>query len=134
MLGNVRTFAKLGSPFASMVNWASATKPVRMLNEAIFGIDHRRTLPALSGRTFVSQVRNQSKADASVLLFNDTFTNFYDPEIGLAAWDVLDAAGLAVGLAPNHCCGRPQQWFGAIATFDPAASRTSHTATPISGS
>ncbi len=107
MLGNVRTFAKFGSPFAALVNWASTTKPVRMLNEAIFGIDQRRTLPALSGRTFVSQVRNRSKADAGVLLFNDTFTNFYDPEIGLAAWDVLDVAGLAVGLAPNHCCGRP---------------------------
>ncbi len=48
MLGNVRTFAKFGSPFAPLVNWMSATKPVRLLNEAIFGIDHRRTLPALS--------------------------------------------------------------------------------------
>jgi FAD/FMN-containing dehydrogenase/Fe-S oxidoreductase len=107
MLGNVRTFAKLGSPFASIVNWMSAIKPVRMLNEAIFGIDQRRTLPALSSRTFASQVRNRSKPDANVLLFNDTFTNFYDPEIGVAVWDVLDATGLTVGLAPNHCCGRP---------------------------
>jgi FAD/FMN-containing dehydrogenase/Fe-S oxidoreductase len=107
MLGNVRTFAKFGSPFAGMVNWMSATKPVRMLNEAIFGIDHRRTLPALSGRTFESRVRGRGKADAGVLLFNDTFTNFYDPEIGVAVWDVLEAAGLTVGLAPNHCCGRP---------------------------
>jgi len=107
MLGNVRTFAKLSSPVASIVNWMSATKPVRMMNEAIFGIDQRRTLPALSGRTFASWIRGRGKANANVLLFNDTFTNFYDPEIGLAAWDVLDAAGLAVGLAPNHCCGRP---------------------------
>jgi FAD/FMN-containing dehydrogenase/Fe-S oxidoreductase len=107
MLGNVRTFAKLGSPFASIVNRVSATTPVRMLNEGIFGIDRRRTLPALSSRTFASQVRRRGKADPAVLLFNDTFTNFYDPEIGLAAWDVLEAAGLTVGLAPNHCCGRP---------------------------
>jgi FAD/FMN-containing dehydrogenase/Fe-S oxidoreductase len=107
MLGNVRTFAKLSSPFAGVVNWMSATKPVRMLNEAIFGIDHRRTLPALSSRTFASQVRGRGKADPGVLLFNDTFTNFYDPEIGVAVWDVLEAGGLTVGLAPNHCCGRP---------------------------
>jgi Fe-S oxidoreductase len=52
-------------------------------------------------------VRGRSKPDPAVLLFNDTFTNFYDPEIGLAVWDVLDSSGLAVGLAPNHCCGRP---------------------------
>ena len=107
MLGNVGTFAKLGSPFAAIVNWMSATKPVRMLNEGIFGIDQRRTLPALSSRTFASQVRGRSKPDPAVLLFNDTFTNYYDPEIGLAAWDVLDAAGLTVGLASNQCCGRP---------------------------
>jgi FAD/FMN-containing dehydrogenase/Fe-S oxidoreductase len=107
MLGNVRTFAKLSSPFAGIVNWMSATKPVRMLNEAIFGIDQRRTLPALSSRTFASQVRGRGKGEPGVLLFNDTFTNFYDPEIGVAVWDVLEAAGLTVGLAPNHCCGRP---------------------------
>jgi len=107
MLGNVRTFLELGSPFAPMVNWISGTKPVRLLNEAVFGIDQRRTLPAISRRTFASQVRGRGKPDPNVLLFNDTFTNFYDPEIGLAAWDVLDSAGLKVALAPNHCCGRP---------------------------
>jgi len=130
MLGNVRTFAKLGSPFAAMVNWASATKPVRMLNEAIFGIDQRRTLPALSSRTFVSQVRNRSKADASVLLFNDTFTNFYDPDIGLAVWDVLDAAGLALGLAPNHCCGRPLISKGLLAKARTQALRNTESLYP----
>ena len=83
MLGNVRTFAKLGSPFAAMVNWASATKPVRMLNEAIFGIDQRRTLPALSQPHIrIAGTEGRGKSDPAVLLFNDTFTNFYDPEIG----------------------------------------------------
>ncbi len=44
---------------------------------------------------------------APAWLFNDTFTNYFHPEIGLAARDVLKAAGLAVGLAANGCCGRP---------------------------
>jgi FAD/FMN-containing dehydrogenase/Fe-S oxidoreductase len=107
MLGNVASFAKTASPLAAIVNWASATTPARVLNEAVFGIDHRRTLPALSSRTLVSKVRGRGKPGAGTLLFNDTFTNFYDPEIGVAVWDVLEAAGLSVGLAPNHCCGRP---------------------------
>ena len=34
------------------------------------------------------------------MLFNDTFTNYYEPENGLAALDVL-AAGVRAGLAPN---------------------------------
>ena len=41
------------------------------------------------------------------VLFNDTFTSYFDPEVGLAAADVLEAAGLAVGLGPDACCGRP---------------------------
>jgi Fe-S oxidoreductase len=41
-------------------------------------------------------------------LFNDTFTNHYDPEIGLAALRVLNAGGLRTTLAGNRCCGRPQ--------------------------
>lgn len=107
MLGNVRTIARLGSPLASLFNAASASKPARLVNEALFGIDRRRTLPALSRRTFASRMRGKSAPDAAVLVFNDTFTNFYDPEIGVAAWEVLEAAGLKVAMAPNHCCGRP---------------------------
>jgi FAD/FMN-containing dehydrogenase/Fe-S oxidoreductase len=107
VLGNVRRIAQLAKPFAAVFNWVSATMPVRMLNEVIFGLDRRRTLPALSSRTFESRVRGRNRAEANVLLFNDTFTNFYDPDIGVAAWDVIEAAGSAVRLAPNHCCGRP---------------------------
>jgi Fe-S oxidoreductase len=40
-------------------------------------------------------------------LFVDTFTDYESPEIGVAALDVLRAAGLETGLAPNVCCGRP---------------------------
>jgi FAD/FMN-containing dehydrogenase/Fe-S oxidoreductase len=106
MLGNVRAFAEYGHRFASFVNWSSTIQPVRRLNEALFGIDRRRTLPALASRTLESQTKNRT-GEPCVFLFNDTFTNFYDPEIGLAVWDVLEAAGLKVALAPNHCCGRP---------------------------
>jgi FAD/FMN-containing dehydrogenase/Fe-S oxidoreductase len=107
MLGNVRTIAEQGSRIASLMNWASATGPVRFINEQVFGIDSRRTLPALSRQTFASRVRNRASGSADILLFNDTFTNFYDPEIGIAVWDVLASTGMKVALAPNHCCGRP---------------------------
>ncbi len=123
MLGNVRTFAERGSAFASVLNWIQGTKPVRLINEAVFGIDRRRTLPALASRTLESQTKGRGKTNASVLLFNDTFTNFYDPEIGVAAWDVLDSTGLAVALAPNHCCGRPLISKGLLAEARTQAQR-----------
>ena len=43
----------------------------------------------------------------AVTLFADTFTNHNHPEIGEAALDVLDAAGVGVHLASGGCCGRP---------------------------
>jgi FAD/FMN-containing dehydrogenase/Fe-S oxidoreductase len=107
MLGNVHSIARMGSVVAPVMNRLAGSKTMRRVNEALFGIDRRRALPELSRRTLASRLRGKSANDASVLLFNDTFTNYYDPEIGIAAWEILEAAGLKVALAPNVCCGRP---------------------------
>jgi Fe-S oxidoreductase len=40
-------------------------------------------------------------------VFADTFTNHADPEIGLAAIEVLGAVGISAHVAANVCCGRP---------------------------
>ena len=101
-LGNIHNIAKFGSPVASLMNRISGAMP-----KSLLGIDNRRTLPRLSKRTLESRIRHKSSPDATVLLFNDTFTNYYDPEIGVAAWEVMEAAGLKVALALNECCGRP---------------------------
>jgi Fe-S oxidoreductase len=50
------------------------------------------------------------------VIFNDTFTNYYEPAIGLAALDVLAAAGVRAGLGQHHCCGRPQISKGLLRT------------------
>jgi Fe-S oxidoreductase len=44
---------------------------------------------------------------AAVTLFNDTFTNHYDPEIGIAAVEVLERGGCTVNVVRPGCCGRP---------------------------
>ena len=122
-LGNIRTIARLGSWMALIVNRVAATGPVRHLNEALLGIDHRRTLPELAHKTLESRLRGKGATDATVLLFNDTFTNYYDPEIGVAAWEVMQAGGLQVALAPNHCCGRPMISKGLLREATIQASR-----------
>src|SRR5205823_9136369 len=42
-----------------------------------------------------------------VILFHDTFINFNYPQIGIAAIEVLEAAGYRVDLCQRACCGRP---------------------------
>jgi Fe-S oxidoreductase len=82
----------------------------------MFGIDRRRSLPAWASTPFATEFsRRRASERASrdrtnaerLLLFNDTFTNYYHPGIGMAGLEVLERAGLSAGLAPNACCGRP---------------------------
>jgi FAD/FMN-containing dehydrogenase/Fe-S oxidoreductase len=110
-LGNARTLARLGSAFAPLSNAVASSAVGRALTEHFIGIDRRRQLPAFERRTLERRVPAAQRTGAATtgpLLFVDTFTNYYDPEIGVAALDVLAAAGQATTLAGNGCCGRPQ--------------------------
>ncbi|MSQ22216.1 MAG: FAD-binding oxidoreductase [Dehalococcoidia bacterium] len=42
-----------------------------------------------------------------VVLFNDTFMNYSEPQVGQAAVELLETAGFMVLLANPRCCGRP---------------------------
>ena len=107
LLGSVRTVATWGSRLAPLSNWLADATPVRYLNERLLGIDRRRTLPRFERHTLAQRAR-AADDQCEAVLFNDTFTNYYDPAIGTAALDVMAAAGIRAGLAQHVCCGRPQ--------------------------
>src|SRR6185312_3586221 len=49
------------------------------------------------------------------LLWPVTFTNYFEPDVGKAAVEVLEAAGCSVELPSGHlCCGRPLYDFGML--------------------
>jgi FAD/FMN-containing dehydrogenase/Fe-S oxidoreductase len=122
VLGNVRALSKVGSQFAPLANTLAASGFGRWMNEKMFGIDRRRTPPAWAKRTFEEQFRQDGRQagrgdgrrggpsgppGTTAVLFNDTFTNYNEPENGVAAAGVLRAAGVDVQLVPHDCCGRP---------------------------
>ena len=117
LFGNVARLSRWGSRLAPLSNWLARSWPLRWLNDKLLGIDGRRRPPAFARRSFVHlfralrnrQVANLPPRGANVLLFPDTFTNFHQPEVGLAAVALLRRAGFAVGLGPPDllCCGRP---------------------------
>jgi FAD/FMN-containing dehydrogenase/Fe-S oxidoreductase len=106
-LGNARQLAVWGSRLAPLSNWAMNLPPARRAAEALLGIDRRRQLPRFAQRTLQDSGRTTPGAPAAVL-FADTFTNYYDPHIGLAALNVMQAAGVEAGLVAHGCCARPQ--------------------------
>jgi Fe-S oxidoreductase len=108
VLGNVASLSRWGSRLAPLSNWMARSGGARWLNEKLLGIDRRRRPPAFAHRT-LRQRWKKDDVSARVLLLADTFTNYYEPEIGLAAAGVLHRAGSGVALGPAEigCCGRP---------------------------
>ncbi|MBP7777682.1 MAG: FAD-binding protein [Acidobacteria bacterium] len=106
--GNVRSIARLGSWLAPVANAVATSRLGRALNEALLGVDRRRTLPVWTTRTLTRRLRNwRPVSPVGAVLFADTFTEHSDPEIGVAAVEVLDRAGIGTRLVPHGCCGRP---------------------------
>ena len=122
LLGNAGALAKWGSRLAPVSNWVLNSSAGRRVNEIVVGIDRRRTLPRFRRPTLAS-LAPQADERCDAVLFNDTFTNHYDPAIGLAAIDVLAAAGVRAGLVPYGCCGRPQISKGLLAHARSLAER-----------
>ncbi|MEO7158803.1 MAG: FAD-linked oxidase C-terminal domain-containing protein [Vicinamibacterales bacterium] len=111
VFGGARTAAVMGSFFAPLSNAVAGQPLAKWAAETVVGIDRRRSLPRWARRTLRKRFRDRGAGIAergtSALLFADTFTEYADPEIGLAAIDVMRSAGITTGVAPNVCCGRP---------------------------
>jgi len=110
-LGNIHRLSVFGSRFAPLVNWAGSLPASRWLNEKFLDVDRRRRLPAWRSDTFekwlAAHPRNKQSSSKPVTLFNDTFTNHYDPEIGIAALEILERGACGVEVVRPGCCGRP---------------------------
>jgi FAD/FMN-containing dehydrogenase/Fe-S oxidoreductase len=122
LLGRAGALAPWGSRLAPVSNWLMNSAPGRWLNERVAGIDSRRRLPEYARRTLRARVTGPAGA-LDAVLFADTFTDHYDPEIGEAAIDVLQAAGVRAGLVPHGCCGRPQISKGLLGEARALAAR-----------
>jgi Fe-S oxidoreductase len=77
------------------------------MNEKLVQVDRRRTLPAWKHETFERWLARHPRKQGTVTLFNDTFTNHYDPEIGIAALETVERSNVAVSVSTPGCCGRP---------------------------
>lgn len=64
-----------------------------------------RSLPSFARKPF-KHITSDNPGDNPVVLYADTFARFHEPEIPLAAINVLEAAGFSVIVPPYRCCGR----------------------------
>ncbi|HWF83112.1 MAG TPA: FAD-binding and (Fe-S)-binding domain-containing protein, partial [Streptosporangiaceae bacterium] len=105
-LGWLPVWVRLASRSPQLVNRV-LSGPLAPAAKRIAGVDGRRPFPALPTRTFRQWfARHQAAAGAPLLLWVDTFTNHFTPQVGVAAVAVLEAAGFRVTITERPlCCG-----------------------------
>ncbi len=84
--------------------------------KAVLGVAQERRLPRFAPRSFQATWRRnsaQGSAPRTVVLWPDTWNNYYHPQSLSAAAQVLRGAGYEISVPRQHvCCGRPLYDFG----------------------
>lgn len=81
--------------------------PLANYFKGIIGISKFRSLPKRAKRRFSQINQKSTHYEKTVVLFNDTYTEFNHPEIGESAIKILNALGYNVIIPSWNCCGRP---------------------------
>ncbi len=107
---NISTLLRLGSLMPSLAN-AVASTPLARLALRTLGVHPQRPPPRLASQTFARWFQRHAAKTATrgdVVLFDDTFTNYVHPEVGIAATRLIEALGYRVIRVKHRaCCGRP---------------------------
>ncbi len=125
-LGLIRWEAQLASRVPRLANLLTQRPPFAALGKRLAGVAPERTPPAFASETFTHWFRRRGGADPApsrnggaprrrVVLFPDTFNDFFHPEVAIAATEVLEAAGFHVVIPERSlCCGRPLYDYGML--------------------
>jgi FAD/FMN-containing dehydrogenase/Fe-S oxidoreductase len=115
----IHELARLGAAAPHLANALSHAPGLGPIARRILKVHPARELPRFAARTFRSWfARREGAVDRrggavdpnarEVVLFPDTFNNFFEPEVAIAATEVLERAGFRVVIPPDDvCCGRP---------------------------
>ena len=106
-LGWLPRWARLAARAPRLTNAVLRRPGLAAAAKRLGGIDNRRPLPQFARQTFRDWFAGHPVASGQpVLLWVDTFTDHFTPEVGRAAVRVLEDAGYAVGITARPvCCG-----------------------------
>jgi FAD/FMN-containing dehydrogenase/Fe-S oxidoreductase len=116
IFGFADRLARLGSLTPALTN-AILTGPLTSpLIKHIVGVAQERELPRLAAKSYQKKRALAAISSAErVILWPDTWNNYYHPQTLAAAESLLAEAGFAVEVPRGHiCCGRPLYDFGLL--------------------
>jgi FAD/FMN-containing dehydrogenase/Fe-S oxidoreductase len=142
---NVDLLGRIGCAMPWLANPTLDLAPVRAFMEKTLGISAKRSLPHYTRKRFdrwfaehcsgglrPPDGAHRAPLQKKVILWDDTFVRYHEPNIGIAAAKVLTALGFEVELLKNRkCCGRPAFSQG---NLDAAAEAGRHNVDLVSSS
>ncbi len=114
--GLIDQWARVASLWPGLVNLVTQTPGLSHLAKIASGMPLERRIPEFAPQSFQAwfqrrEQRNHGKP--KVILWPDTFNNFFFPQTARAAVEVLEDAGYQVEVPQGHfCCGRPLYDYG----------------------
>jgi FAD/FMN-containing dehydrogenase/Fe-S oxidoreductase len=116
--GLIHRWARLASLAPGLVNLVTQTPGLRGVAKAIAGMAPQRKIPSFATEPFTKWFRRRGPARTGgkrILLWPDTFNNYFHPATARAAVEVLESAGYAVSVpSARLCCGRPLYDYGLL--------------------
>jgi len=111
--GDPHRMYQTAARFPAITNSMMRNRVVRFFMEKAVGVSADRTLPLFAGETFrqwfqLNKNHFQKGREHKVLLMVDLFTDYHEPETGIAACRMLDELGVDVLVSDIRETGRPQ--------------------------
>jgi FAD/FMN-containing dehydrogenase/Fe-S oxidoreductase len=112
LVSSVDALGRFGCAVPWLTNSLFNSRSVRHVFGKMVGISGERATPEFArerfDRWFQKRAHDTNGQRGRVVLWDDTFTRYHEPNIGIAAVKVLEAAGFYVTLPQQRkCCGRP---------------------------
>lgn len=118
--GFVPIWSRLASHAPGVANLFSQTPGLSDVLKVVGGVSPERRIPPFAPQTFKNWFAGRQApplTGRSVLLWPDTFNNYFHPDVGRATVEVLEDAGYDVIVPQAHlCCGRPLYDYGFLDT------------------
>ncbi|HEY6959271.1 MAG TPA: FAD-binding and (Fe-S)-binding domain-containing protein [Candidatus Limnocylindria bacterium] len=114
-MGLIYWTARAASRAPWLVNALASFPPTGRIAKDLAGIAPQRRIPRFAGRPFTTEFRRSHVTSGTkrVILWPDTFNNYFHPETAHNAVRVLESLGFSVEIPKiSLCCGRPLYDFG----------------------
>ncbi len=110
LIARPELLGKLGQPVAPLANFLLHGGIGRFFANKLFGFATKAPMPVFSRERFSNWLKKRSapaNATRKIVYFRGCSTEYFEPRVGKAAVQVLEANGFEVLVPEQNCCGLP---------------------------